>query len=723
MSITQVLSLVQFTRGTSLVWAALTAPIPAGVATFSIDDGVFKLGDGVNTYSNLPTLFTFDELVAAQGGTSSLFSTPTLAQNGKIVVISFDAPSGKIMYSISTTSLSDLLASLTTLEVTGTNQSAAIAQILSTALSIDASINTGVNGNIVTIRNGRYSDSGTSVASMQAQIAAGVVFKPGSHILDPIWYSDISMTMSANNQALMDYNTYYINIPAFNNTTPTPVVGLTSTNPNIIITKLSTGTSNTIFSVMLNNVCTDVLDRIPVSLVASCDDGTGNATVKKVFPALVLRNRMLECVYGGTGDDRFQAVAVDSNNNIICAGYTNSEGAGSYDALAVKFDNSLNILVRKVYGGSAIEQFNGVAIDASGNIFCVGITQSGGAGGNDCLIIKFDNNLNILLQKSYRYTNNEQFNAVAVDSSNNIIAVGYTSSEGVGGTAPEDALVVKFDNNLNILARYDYGGDNSDKFNAVAVDPSGNIICAGYSDSTGFGYSDALVVKFDNNLNILAHKSYGGTSFEQFTGVVADSSGNIFCVGYTSSDLQQSTWHCLIIKFSSTLSIIARKYDSASVSGYFYGVDIDSNNNIIAVGYTFEGPVGAGGNCRVTKFDNSLNIITCKVYGGANGIDQFNGVAIDSSNNIICAGYTNSTGSGSYDGLVLKLPTTMPVGTFVGTVLTGLSIADSTTMSLADSALTLGSGNLTLTASNLPFVTLSLALSNSSLIQTKDTLN
>src|SRR5574343_45399 len=103
--IKQIKSLVQFSRGSSLVWAALTTPIPDGAVSFSIDDGVFKLGDGVTLYNALPVLFTYDELVSAQGGLSKHFITPAIEQNGNIVIVSFDPVTNTIKYSVSDTTL------------------------------------------------------------------------------------------------------------------------------------------------------------------------------------------------------------------------------------------------------------------------------------------------------------------------------------------------------------------------------------------------------------------------------------------------------------------------------------------------------------------------------------------------------------------------------------------------------------------------------------------
>jgi len=708
MPILQLQSLVQFSRGTSTVLEALVTPLPLNAVSFSIDDGVFKLGDGVTLYGVLPALFTYADLVAAQGGVSDLFIEPVIADNGKIVVVALDELTSTMKYSISDTSLSELLTSISTLEGTNNTQDTAIAELLALALSIDVSISAAPDDNFVIINNSRYADSGSSITDVQDQITEASTYVPGSHLRELIFYTTADKISIADKSALFDNIIYYADVIGFNNTAEI-TYDLTSSNPNITITQIE----GSLFAVALNDVSVDNRNDTPAVLVASINTAAGTSLVKKAVSIKVLYQRIISSVYGGSGIDYFQDVAVDSSDNIICVGYTYSEGAGG-DALVVKFDPNLTILARKRYGGSGVDYFYDVAVNSSDNIICVGYTSSEGAGG-DALVVKFDSNLTILARKRYGGSGNDQFRSVAVDSDDNIICVGYTSSEGAGG----DALVVKFDPNLTILARKRYGGSGDDRSYGVAVDSSGNIICAGYTESEGAGSYDTLVVKFDPNLTILARKVYGGSGEDYFQNVAVDSSDNIICVGNTNSE-GFGSYDALIVKFDPNLTILARKRYGGSGSDYFYGIAVDSSDNIICVGNT--NSEGAGSyDGFVVKFDPNLTILARKRYGGS-GTDVFRNVAVNSSDNIICAGSTTSEGAGNNDGLIVKFPSTIPGGTFTGTVLTGLTMADST-LTLADSALTLADSALTLADSALTLADSTLTLANSTLTQESDTLN
>ena len=91
---------------------------------------------------------------------------------------------------------------------------------------------------------------------------------------------------------------------------------------------------------------------------------------------------------GGTGTDQGNAVAIDSANNIIVVGQTTSDGAGGTDVLIAKYNSAGALQWDRTLGGTISDSGNAVAIDSANNIIVVGYTASDGAGGNDVLIAK-----------------------------------------------------------------------------------------------------------------------------------------------------------------------------------------------------------------------------------------------------------------------------------------------------------------------------------------------
>ena len=95
---------------------------------------------------------------------------------------------------------------------------------------------------------------------------------------------------------------------------------------------------------------------------------------------------------GGTGSDVGFAVAIDSADNIIVVGGTDSDGAGGIDVLIAKYNSAGALQWDRTLGGTGSDIGNAVAIDSANNIIVVGYTGSDGAGGNDVLIAKLPPN-------------------------------------------------------------------------------------------------------------------------------------------------------------------------------------------------------------------------------------------------------------------------------------------------------------------------------------------
>lgn len=707
MSLIQLKSCVQFTRGTSLLWNALATPIPAGVLIFSLDDGAFKLGDGSSSYASLPTLFKYADLISAQGGVNGLFADPAIADSGKIVVVALDVGTGVMMYTVSNTTLASVLSSITALESNNDQQDLAIASLLAVALGIDVSINTAANDNLVTIINGRYSDSGLSISGVRNQIATLANFVPGSHLDDPIFYNDLGKTKVIDKLNLLDNTVYYVDVIGFNNKVATPVFGLTSPNTNITITKVV----DSLFKVVLRNVTTMTATDKPVIFIASIDDGTGQATVKKSVTAKVLYSRTIVNIAGTAyTSEQLLASCIDANDNLFCA------NAG-YNGKCVleKFNSGLDSLMTTVYGGStagtsyaddSIIKYNGngVAVDTNGNIYMVG-----GAHGLldstafDMIIVKFDSNFNKLAAKEIGSTagNADCLFDIVIAPNGFIYVAGQTYSENVGYSL---AFIAKFDTNLNAISKFSDAnrttGVNSQFYRLVA-DSGSNIYALGWSNvETGNSWFDGIVVKFDSTLNVLAKKRFGGdTANDYFYAGAIDSNGNLFVVGTTSAE-GGGISDALIVKFDSGLNVLAKKHYGGASSEVFYDVVVDSTGIVIAVGSTASEGLG-NKDALIVRFSNNLaTVLSSKRYGGS-GDDEFYSVNVDSLNNIYAIGYTMSVDSLDLSGLVVRFPANFPSGSFTGSVITSMIMADTTTMTFADSTLTLNASSMTFGTSAL----------------------
>ncbi len=118
-------------------------------------------------------------------------------------------------------------------------------------------------------------------------------------------------------------------------------------------------------------------------------------------------------------------------------------------------------------------------------------------GDYDEYIVKMDKDLNVLAVKALGSSTYDGFHYVTL-SGDYIYAVGVTKN----GFGNEDGFIVKFDRNLNLIAAKIYGGPSYDFFYGVAAS-GGYLYVAGWVDSAGSGGHDGLLVKFDEDLNLI----------------------------------------------------------------------------------------------------------------------------------------------------------------------------------------------------------------------------
>jgi len=231
----------------------------------------------------------------------------------------------------------------------------------------------------------------------------------------------------------------------------------------------------------------------------------------------------------GVGFDAGLGIAVDTAGSAYVTGNTSSTNfplfnpiqnffAGGFpdgDAFVTKFSPAGTTLAYSTYlGGGDNDVASSIAIDGNGNAYVTGSTGSSNfpvlnafqvsyGGNGDAFLSKVNPGGTALVYSTYLGgTNNESGNDVALDSALHAHVAGTTIStnfpifnalQGTYGGGPADAFVTKF-NVAGTLSLYStfFGGSNSDRANAIAVDPADNAYIAGSTASTNFPVFNAL---------------------------------------------------------------------------------------------------------------------------------------------------------------------------------------------------------------------------------------
>jgi hypothetical protein len=270
--------------------------------------------------------------------------------------------------------------------------------------------------------------------------------------------------------------------------------------------------------------------------------------------------------FGDAGDQEAIGLALDSDGSVIVVGaFWGSvdfgggtlTSAGEMDIFAAKLDAGGNHIWSKHFGDGISQFAASVAVDGSGNAFVAGTFKGsmdfgGGAltsaGADDIFVAKLDPDGGHLWSKRFGDASAEQQAwGVAIDEFGNAIVAGqFTGTVDFGGGlfscgGQTDIFVAKFDNGGAHVWSKRFGDMHEQYANAVAVDPSDNILIAGGfymtvdfggGSLTSGGTSDAYIAKLGPDGSHMWSDGFGTADYQDAWGVAADPSGSAILAGY-----------------------------------------------------------------------------------------------------------------------------------------------------------------------------------------------
>ena len=271
-------------------------------------------------------------------------------------------------------------------------------------------------------------------------------------------------------------------------------------------------------------------------------------------------------------------MAIDAGGNIFIAGYfgapsitfgfTTLLNKGEDDVFIAKYHNSGNIFWAKGFGSSGTENANNIQIDASGNIYVIGIFGGSkivfeadtlinhSVNTPDFFLVKFTTNGNVLWAKSFGGSGVDYAHDLNIGNDGNIVLSGSFTSPTItfgnitltiaesSATYMYDMYVAKFDADGNVLWAQSAGGNQVDHGNGNCIDNNNIYVTGGFgSPAIAFGdvtlsnsgKSDMFVVKYDANGNVLWAKSVGGVQYETGSNITLVENANIIVSGVFSS--------------------------------------------------------------------------------------------------------------------------------------------------------------------------------------------
>ncbi len=349
----------------------------------------------------------------------------------------------------------------------------------------------------------------------------------------------------------------------------------------------------------------------------------------------------------------------------------------------------------------------GMAVDSAGAVYLTGSEVSfvGPVFSQTSVLIKLDATgapvYTAHIERDLSGMSGILVSGVAVDDAGSVYITGYVEKSGLptvsaaqpiyGGKGDAFVAKLKADRSGFVYLTY-LGGSGFDVGRRIAVDAGRNAYVTGVTCSTDFPtrnsaqavYAgkgnvgcDAFVTKLDPTGSTLVYSTYlGGAKDEAGLAIAADSSGNAYVAGSTTSTdfptaspLQAGPGRCLdaavvcrdafVTKLDASGAIVYSTYLGGAGPDQANGIAADAAGNAYVTGSTasadfptlqaFQSSLGdrgdCGGNCGdafVVKVDPSGKLVYSTYLGGS-GFDNASAIAADAAGNAYVTGVADSS--------------------------------------------------------------------------------
>ncbi|MBX9603203.1 MAG: SBBP repeat-containing protein [Bryobacteraceae bacterium] len=219
-----------------------------------------------------------------------------------------------------------------------------------------------------------------------------------------------------------------------------------------------------------------------------------------------------------------------------------------------------------------------------------------------------------------------------------------------------------------------FGGSGNDNITGVAVDPSGGLYIAGFTDSpdlslmnpilTRAGSTDAFVAKFNHSTKQLIYCTYlGGSADDRALAIAVDAAGTPAITGTTTSrnfplfspiqSFLRGTRDAFVVKLNAAGNgMVFSTYYGGTGSEFGHAVAIDPNFAVYVAGETtsgdfpvvaaYQGAYAGQTDAFLIRFSPGGAPVVYATYLGGSGEDRALGVAVNAERAPFVAGGTTS---------------------------------------------------------------------------------
>jgi hypothetical protein len=353
--------------------------------------------------------------------------------------------------------------------------------------------------------------------------------------------------------------------------------------------------------------------------------------------------------FGGTGYDESRSIAQARDGGYAIAGHTASFGAGAYDCLVLKLSSDGSLAWARTFGGPSHDGAESIVRTTDGGYAVAGKTWSFGAGLFDFLVFRLDQSGNLSWAKTFGGTDEDRAYSIVQTSDGGYAVAGFAYSFGAGEC---DFLVLRLDSAGTLKWARTFGGPNDDKPWSIIQTQDGGYAVVGFTYSFGAGW-DFLVIRLDPSGNLTWARTFGGTDYDEACSITQTQDGGFAIAGRTYG-FGAGDNDILVIKIDPSGNLIwARTFGGTGYDGGVCSITQTQDGGFAVAGHTASFGAGAY-DCLVLKLSSDGSLVWARTFGGP--YSESAGSAIQTSDTgYAMVGETWSLGAGNDDLFVLRL--------------------------------------------------------------------
>ncbi|MCX6274926.1 MAG: T9SS type A sorting domain-containing protein [Bacteroidetes bacterium] len=355
--------------------------------------------------------------------------------------------------------------------------------------------------------------------------------------------------------------------------------------------------------------------------------------------------------YGGINQEISLVAFPCPGGGIYYLGATTSTGSGSADPVIMKLDDDGEVIWAHAIGGVNYDVAGAMTLSSDSGLVYAGSTKSyNGNTLDDLYFFKTDSMGSMQWSKTFSTADLDVASAIIRTSDNGYAITGYTRETGL-----KRVLLIRTDSNGDTLFTRTYGGNGDDQGVEMLQTSDGGFVIIGKTFTQTLGESDILMMRTDSQGNLLWTKSYGESLWDEGAGIIKLQDGNYLISGSTIS-FGQGDFDILLMKTDTSGSIIWGKTYGGAKTDAGYTARENNDGSIVVSGYS--NSLGYGHNMRLARQESATKKIHANDFSLRKSISdiQSNDRGDDSTNiflmKVDAAGdtlWTRTYGDGAQD--------------------------------------------------------------------------